>query len=76
MTLYELGSRIELDTRGMARAVVAIDGELRLRVSASEDPWEVETGDTWLLPAAVGAYSIEPAKVGGAARVLLVDTKS
>jgi len=76
MTLYEIGSRLELDTRGMARALVAIDGGLRLCLPASEDHWPVETGDTWLLPAAVGGYSIEPAKADGAARALVVDTKS
>jgi mannose-6-phosphate isomerase len=76
LSLHELGSYLELDTRGLAQALVLLAGELRIVLPESGEVWTMESGDTWLLPAAVGAFRLESTEAEGLARVLVVNTKA
>lgn len=76
LSLHELGSHLELDTRGLARALVLLEGEARIRLPNSDGVWTMERGDTWLIPAAVGAFRLESTEAGGLAKILEVDTKA
>lgn len=58
MELYDIEHSIELDTDDLPRIAVALVGRATLRTSAGASV-ELCTGDTWLLPASLGKYSIQ-----------------
>jgi uncharacterized protein YjlB len=72
LDVYEVGSILDLDTGGRAQALVLLEGSARILLPDSDAGWEMQQGDTWLLPAAVGAFRFESA----AAKVIAVDTKA
>ena len=74
MTLHEVGSHVELETEGRARALVVVGGSARLWIGDEHEPMALETGDTWLIPAALGPFRVE--SEGELVRLIAVDTKT
>lgn len=70
---YEVGSHLQLSTDGRAHALVLIHGSVRLWQEDVQEPYVLEQGDTWLIPAIVGSYRIESSE--GIAKMLLADTQ-
>ncbi len=54
-----IGGRCDGDTAGRSLAYLATHGSGRLTVRGVAGAWRIRPGDTWLLPAAVGAHRIE-----------------
>ncbi|MCH2105086.1 MAG: class I mannose-6-phosphate isomerase [Planctomycetes bacterium] len=71
VTLYELASFEDFDACDRAAAYVLIEG--RARIAKGEERWSMEGGDTWLLPASLGAHRVMPE--GEQAKVLRVETR-
>ncbi len=59
LSLLELTGRIDADTEGAALIYIVVEGALRLDSTTRESSWELSAGDTWLLPAALGAHRLE-----------------
>lgn len=59
LSLLEVGSHLDQEAERLAKVLVVVEGEGRLWVPGEEEPWSLELGDTWVLPAAVGAHRIE-----------------
>jgi len=70
--LHEVGSYVELETDGRAQALVFLGGRARLWLDGAEEPWILGRGDTWLIPAVLGAYRIESS--ADTARFMVVTT--
>jgi mannose-6-phosphate isomerase len=58
LSLLEVSGHVDADTQGSALVYVVVEGGLRLDSMTRESSWELSTGDTWLLPAAVGAHRL------------------
>ena len=58
LTLLEVSGHVDADTEGRALIYIVVEGSLRLDATTRESSWELSTGDTWLLPAAVGAHRL------------------
>jgi mannose-6-phosphate isomerase len=58
LSLLEVTGHVDADTEGRALIYVVVEGGLRLDSTTRESSWELSTGDTWLLPAAVGAHRL------------------
>jgi mannose-6-phosphate isomerase len=74
LSLLELDGSRRLETAGRAQALVVLDGRGRLEVEGAAEPLELAAGETWLVPAAAGAYEL--AAIGDSLRLLLVDTRA
>lgn len=57
--LLRLSCSVESDTEGRALVYACTGGAGRLTLPGVEGEWELRAGDTWLLPAAVGAHRLE-----------------
>ncbi len=73
LDFHEVKSHVQLDTGGLAQGLVLFEGSARLFHEHHEEPWVLEQGDTWLIPAVVGRYRIESTE--GAAKFLLAYTQ-
>lgn len=58
VSLYELASEEEFEGCGRAVAYVLVQGTARIGVG--EEHWEMECGDTWLVPASLGLHRLRP----------------
>ena len=76
ITLAEIHSHLDLDTQGVARALVLLEGPARLWLPDVEEPWLMEQGDTWLIPAVVGKFRVECQNPESMAKLLTVTTKA
>lgn len=74
MELLEIGTFLDLETAGRAVIYVVLEGRGRLRRAGTPEPWSLEPGDTWLVPAAAGPHRIEP--VGKEVVVMRVETQA
>lgn len=73
MELFEIGTYLDLETSGRAVIYVVLEGEGRLRRNGISEPWPLMPGDTWLVPAALGAHRVEPQ--GSEIKVMRVETQ-
>lgn len=76
MSLYEIQSPHEFESKGVARVLVLLDGPARLWLPEVEEPWEMEQGDTWLVPAVIQNFRIEGQSPEGVTKFLSIDTKA
>ncbi|MFT7670622.1 MAG: mannose-6-phosphate isomerase [Planctomycetota bacterium] len=76
MSVFEISSYLDLETDGVARAVVLLKGPARLWLPDVEEPWIMEQGDTWLIPALIGKFRIECQEMEGIAKIITVETKA
>lgn len=74
LALLEVDGARLLETEGRAQALVFLEGSGRLLVEGSDERLEFTAGETWLVPASVGAYEV--AAGGDMLRFLLVETRS
>lgn len=74
--IHEVQSHLDLETPGVARALVVIEGPARLWTAAAEEPWTLEQGDTWLVPAVVEGLRVECPDGVERVRFLLIETKA
>lgn len=58
--LLKVHEVMNLDLEGFAGALMILDGCGRLTCEASEEPFELRRGQTWLLPADLGAAKLHP----------------
>ncbi|HIG11468.1 MAG: type I phosphomannose isomerase catalytic subunit [bacterium] len=73
LSLLELTGGIDADTEGCALIYIVVEGAARLESSTRLSSWELVTGDTWLLPAALGAHRLEATKER--AKLIVVTTR-
>lgn len=71
--LLRLTCSFESDTHGRALVYACVGGNGRLTRPGVEEAWELEAGDTWLLPAGVGAHRLEAGD--GDVTLLRVETR-
>jgi mannose-6-phosphate isomerase len=76
LSIHEIHSHTDLDTDGVARALVLTEGPARLWLPDIEEPWLMEQGDTWLIPAVIGSFRIDCTESGGVVKLLSIETKA
>jgi mannose-6-phosphate isomerase-like protein (cupin superfamily) len=74
LSLHEIGSHLDCDSEGRTRVYVVIEGEGRLWMPNAAESWPMALGDTWVVPASVGAHRIEAR--GELVKIMAVDTKA
>lgn len=75
LAALEVCSYLDQDTGGVAKVLVLHEGSARLWLPDVKEPWQMEQGDTWLIPAVVGSYRIECQDSEGVAKLLSIETK-
>jgi len=73
LELIEVGTQLELDTGGLAVVYVVVEGRGGLGIPRDDEGFELASGDTWLVPAALGRHRLEAR--GEPMSVLRVETR-
>ena len=72
--LISLEAPFEHETGGGAWIYLVLAGQGSLRMAGGDPNWPLQRGETWLLPAALGAYRLEPA--GNECKLLRVQVRA
>ena len=72
--LFDVAGDLDLSTGRVAQVLCVTHGSGSLEVEGVEEPWPLERGDTWLLPANLGTYRLQPK--GAEFSVLRATTKA